>query len=171
MPMKWRSILMMSLLIVAAISCGCRAPYPTYNPYGFYGQPCVNPPGTGGYNPATGRTDPYYGAPANGVYPPNPYGQYPNQGYPPQQQPVGGNTSQRTWSPQASADPTQGPTVEAATSRSQSLIASTEGQWQSVDNPNRNTEPAQLDTTAAFTSTTPSVAANSISRFDGFGRD
>lgn len=172
MPKKWLSYLMMLLLLTASVALGCRAPYPTYNPYGFYGQPCINPPGTGAYNP-TGRTDPYYGAPANGVYPPNPYApaQYP--GYPPAQQPAG-STSKRTWNPQTSAD-SNAPTVEPQVQDS-TLVTSAEGQWRSVDNPNRdpNVLPASLDTNATFTASSDnssSPPSNNFARFDGFGRN
>ena len=171
MPKKWLSCLMMSLLLLASVAMGCRAPYPTYNPYGFYGQPCVNPPGTGAYNP-TGRTDPYYGAPANGVYPPNPYApnQYP--GYPPVQQPPT-NTSNRTWNPQqTSTGKSLAPTVEPQGQDNGSLVTSTEGEWKSIENPNNDSgvRTASLNTNSSF-STGSSVPQNDIARFDGFGRN
>ncbi len=104
MSRRWFSYLFLSVLMLGSIAIGCRAPYPTYNPYGMYGNPCVNPPGTGTFNPATGRTDPYYGAPANGIYPPNPYAN-PSQGYPgypPPPQGPAGSTSKSNWQPTAS---------------------------------------------------------------------
>ena len=65
---------LLAITLFATVSVGCRAPYPTYNPYGVYGNPCVPPPGTGVYNP-TGQPNQYYqGAPNTGVLPPNPYG-------------------------------------------------------------------------------------------------
>ena len=168
MPKRRLSYLLMTLLLFASVAFGCRAPYPSYNPYGFYGQPCVNPPGTGTYNPATGRTDPYYGVPNNGVYPPNPYAPYP--GYPPAQQPAG-STSKRTWTPQASTDAGQSPTVEETTKNTASLVTSSEGQWQSVNNPNRDQNRAVLDTGSTFDSPSSRVAASNVPRFDGFGRN
>ena len=166
MPRKWLSCLMMSFLLLASVAVGCRAPYPTYNPYGFYGQPCINPPGTGTYNPATGRTDPYYGAPTNGVYPQNPYApgyQYP--GYPPAQPGVGSSTSQRTWSPQASSG-IQPPTVESGAVGNSARVSSNEGNWKTLDNPNDSR--TAMD--AASGEVSPRVALNTRAGFDGFGR-
>lgn len=175
MPNRRLSYWLMSLLIMAATAAaGCRAPYPTYNPYGFYGQPCINPPGTGAYNP-TGRTDPYYGAPANGVYPPNPYApaaQYP--GYPPVQQPAGA-TSQRSWNPQTSTESNPVPTVEPQDGGG-SLMTAARGEWKSVDNPNATpaARTASLDTAASFqpdAAASSDVPVNNVARFDGFGRN
>lgn len=171
MPKKWLSYLMMSLLLLASVAMGCRAPYPTYNPYGFYGQPCVSPPPTGAYNP-TGRTDPYYGAPANGVYPPNPYAPQQYPGYPPTQQPAG-STSKRTWNPQTSTDKAMPPTVEPQGQDDGTLVTSNEGQWRSVDNPNNDAgvRTASLDTGSSFSSGSSGAPRNDIARFDGFGRN
>lgn len=166
MPKRWLNYLMMSLLLFASVAIGCRAPYPTYNPYGFYGQPCVNPPGTGAYRP----NDPYYGTPTNGVYPPNPYTPYPYPGYPPQQQPAPGSTSKRTWSPQASTQPV-GPTVQN-TMGTDHLTASTEG-WKSMDSTggSSSVRTAALDTQGTFPGSNPGVPVNNFARIDGFERD
>lgn len=176
MPRKWLSYFTLSLLAVASVALGCRAPYPTYNPYGFYGQPCVNPPGTGAYGP--GRTDPYYGAPANGVYPPNPYAPgttYP--GYPPPQQPAGSTSKRTNWSPTVSTEDSSAPLVERS-GADQKVPESRpsdvdNGQWTSVDNPTPTGESgptartAMLDTNSSWSG----GSGSNIARFDGFGRN
>lgn len=178
---KSLSCWLLAMILFASISVGCRAPYPaypTYNPNGFYGNPCVNPPGTGVYNP-TGQPNPYYqGAPNTGVYPPNPYGA--TGGYPPQQQPVQWQ-GQPQGQPRASngaipsgvvqagsLNPAAGPSGAVESS---SRVAGTNGQWSSV-NENRpdfaSTTPT-LDVNATYGNTPASSArVASIRQFDGF---
>lgn len=175
---------LLAITLFATVSVGCRAPYPTYNPYGFYGNPCVNPPGTGAYNPA-GQPNPYYqGGPSTGVVPPNPYGApagYPT-GYAPQQAPP------QNWAPTqgrpvtanqpiandlARASINGGPTVEPnATIEASSRVAGTSGNWTSV-NENRaelaSTSPT-LDVSATY-GNIPTRVASAFSQFDGFQRN
>lgn len=184
MPTKWLSYLTLGVLLIASATIGCRAPYPTYNPYGMYGNPCVTPPGTGTYNPATGRTDPYYGAPANGVYPPNPYVNpgAPAAGYPgypayPPAQPPAGSTSQSNWAPQANAKSVQ-PASHSVVDAGQAeldqpgntarIMAAADaettqsGQWQSV---------SMADSTESSVPADSRIALFASKQFDGFERN
>ncbi len=175
---------LLAITLFATVSVGCRAPYPTYNPYGVYGNPCVPPPGTGVYNP-TGQPNQYYqGAPNTGVLPPNPYGApagYPT-GYAPQQAPP------QNWAPTqgrpvtaiqpvsndvARASANGIPEVESdATIEASSRVAATRGSWSSV-NENRpelaSTTPA-LDVSATY-GNVPTRVASTFSQFDGFQRN
>ncbi|MEC9093621.1 MAG: hypothetical protein VX438_12990, partial [Planctomycetota bacterium] len=95
-------------------------------------------------------------------------------GYPPAQQPVqqpAGSTSNRAWTPQASIEAGQVPTVEEIPKNTASLITAAEGKWQSVNNPDRSSGAAVLDTASAFDSPAARVATSNIPRFDGFGRN